>query len=83
MTYELSEHAATRMRERKIETAWPEEVITNPQRKEFDPDDPGMEHQWAAIAERDYRVLRVVCDLRQRPLKIVTVHFDRSMNGKL
>jgi len=83
MKYELSEHAATRMRERKIETAWLEEVITNPQRKEVDPDDPALEHRLAAIAEHDYRVLRVVCDLRRRPLKIVTVHFDRSMKGKL
>lgn len=75
MKYELSEHAATRMRERKIEAAWLEEVITNPQRKEVDPDDPGMEHRLVAIAERDYCVLRVVCDPRQRPLKIVTVPF--------
>jgi hypothetical protein len=37
MKYELSEHAATRMRERKIEATWLEEVITNPQRKEVDP----------------------------------------------
>jgi Domain of unknown function (DUF4258) len=53
MKYELSEHAASRMSERKIETAWLEEVITNPQRKEVDPDDPGMEHRLAAIAERE------------------------------
>jgi hypothetical protein len=83
MKYELSEHAASRMRERKIKTAWLEKVITNPQRKEVDPDDPGMEHRLPAIAERDYRVLRVVCDPRQRPLKIITIHFDRSMKGKL
>lgn len=42
-----------------------------------------MEHRLAAIAQRDYRVLRVVCDPRQNPLKIVTLHFDRSMKGKL
>jgi hypothetical protein len=29
------------------------------------------------------RVLRVVCDPRTMPLRIVTVHFDRSMKGKL
>jgi Domain of unknown function (DUF4258) len=58
--YELSEHAASRMRGRKIKTAWLEKVITNPQRKEVDPDNPGMEHRLAATAERDYRVLRVV-----------------------
>jgi len=52
MKYELSEHAATPMRERKIETAWLEEVITNPQRKEVDPDDPALEHRLAAIGTR-------------------------------
>ena len=83
MNYELSQHAITRIRERKIETAWLEQVIKNPQRIEPDPDDPAMEHRLAAIAERDYRVLRVVCDPRQTPLRIVTLHFDRSMKGKL
>lgn len=83
MKYELSKHAQTRVGQRKIEVAWLERVIANPQRTEPDPDDPGIEHRLAAIAERDYRVLRVVCDPRQDPLKIVTLHFDRSMKGKL
>ena len=81
--YELSQHALIRVRERKIETTWLEQALTQPQRIEPDEDDPGMEHRLAAIAEKDYRVLRVVCDPRARPLKIVTVHFDRSMKGKL
>ncbi len=71
------------MRERKIEITWLEQALTNPERTEPDEDDPGMEHRLAAIAERDYRVLRVVCDPRIGPLKIVTVHFDRSQKGKL
>ncbi len=71
------------MRERKIQTAWLEQAIADPQRTEPDPDDPGMEHRLAAIAQRDYRVLRIVCDPRQNPLKIVTLHFDRGMKGKL
>jgi hypothetical protein len=83
MKYVLSQHAQTRLAERKIEAAWLEQAITNPQRTEPDPDDPGLEHRLATIAERDYRVLRVVCDPRQTPLKIVTLHFDRSMKGKL
>ena len=71
------------MRLRKIETAWLEQTITNPERRERDPDDPNMEHRLAAIPECDYRVLRVVCDPRQTPLKIVTLYFDRSVKGKL
>jgi Domain of unknown function (DUF4258) len=81
--YELSEHALIRMRERKIETAWLEQTIACPQQTEPDEDDPGMEHRLAAIAEKGYRVLHVVCDPRANPLKIVTVHFDRSMKEKL
>ncbi len=83
MKYVLSQHAEARLAERKIDVAWLEQVITNPQRTEPDPDDPALEHRLASIAERGYRVLRVVCDPRQNPLKIVTVHFDRSMKGKL
>ena len=83
MRYELSEHALTRLRERKNETTWLEQAITNPESVKADPDDPGLEHRLPAIAERDYCVLRVVCDPRQSPLKIVTVHFDRSIKGKL
>ena len=83
MKYQLSQHAAIRIRERRIRTAWLEQVIACPQRTEPDPDDPDMQHRLAAIAEMEYRVLRVVCDPRQNPLKIVTLHFDRSMKGKL
>jgi len=58
-------------------------VIANPQRTEFDGDDPALEHRLAVIPEKDYRVLRVVCDPPTTPLKIVTLHFDRAMKGKL
>jgi Domain of unknown function (DUF4258) len=81
--YELSGHALIRLGERKIETAWLEQAVTRPQRTMPDEDNPALEHRLAAIAEKGYRVLRVVCDPRANPLKIVTVHFDRSMKGKL
>ena len=71
------------MAERKIESAWLEQVIANPQRTEPDQDEPVLEHRLAPIAEKDYRVLRVVCDPRATPLKVVTLHFDRAMKGKL
>lgn len=83
MKYELSHHALVRVQERKIELIWLEQAITQPKRTEPDPDDPALEHRLATIVERDYRVLRVVCDPRTTPLKIVTAHFDRSMKGKL
>ena len=83
MKYQLSKHALIRMRERKIETVWLEQTLTQPQRTEPDEDDPALEHRLAPIAEKDYRVLRVVSDPRANPLNIVTAHFDRSRKGKL
>ena len=83
MKYELSRHASTRLRERKIALAWLERAITQPERTAPDEDDPALEHRLVAISESGYRVLRVVCDPRATPLKIITVHFDRSMKGKL
>ncbi len=83
MTYELSDHARTRLAERGIKAESLEQVIANPQQTEPDEDDPALQHRLATIAEKDYRVLRVVCDPRATPLKIVTLHFDRAMKGKL
>lgn len=36
VNYELTDHARVRMQERKIEAAWLERVIANPQRTEPD-----------------------------------------------
>jgi hypothetical protein len=72
-----------RLQERKIELSWLEHAITRPDKTEPDAEEPALEHRLAVIAEQDYRVLRVVCDPRESPLRIVTVHFDRSMKGKL
>lgn len=83
MRYELTEHASLRMRERKIEATWLEQALTKPQRTEPDEEEPGLEHRLAVIAECDYRVLRVVCDPRDEQLKIVSLPFDRSLQGKL
>lgn len=83
MNYELSCHAEERLRERKIPLAWLEQALTMPDLTEPDPDDPDLEHRLAIIVECGYRVLRVVCHPEADPLKVITVHFDRSMKGRL
>ncbi len=83
MRYQLTHHALVRMRERKIEAARVEQALASPQLTEQDAEDPATEHCLAAIAGWGYRVLRVVCDPRTNPVKILTVHFDRSMKGRL
>ena len=83
MNYALSQHAQTRLTERKIPLEWLERVLSSPSLIEADPDDSELEHRLAAIEEAGYRVLRVVCKPGASPLKIITLHFDRSMKGKL
>jgi hypothetical protein len=67
--YQLSQHALIRLQERKIEIAWLEQTISQPERTEPDEIDSFIEHRLAKIAERDNRVLRVVCDSLQLVLE--------------
>ncbi len=83
MKYELSQHAAIRLSERKIRMEWVERALFAPNLVETDADDPALEHRLVVIEEADYRVMRVVCHPGASPLKVVTLPFDRSMKGKL
>ena len=60
MEYELSDHAARRILERKIEPRWIEMTLDEPDSQEQDPIDPTASHVFKHIAEMDDRVLRVV-----------------------
>ena len=55
MKYELSYYALVRLQERKIDFAWFERTITQPQKTEPDVDDPALERRLAAIAKLNYR----------------------------
>jgi len=82
--YELTKHAQSRLDERNdISLEWVERTLLNPQRVESDERDPKLIHALASIPEYDNRVLRVVYNPTENPWKIVTVHFDRRMKGKL
>ena len=83
MRYQLSQHAAMRMAERKLPLEWIERALFAPALTEPDADDPALEHRLVAIEEAGYRVLRVICHPGATPWKVVTLHFDRSMKGKL
>ncbi len=83
MDYDLSQHARERLCERGIQISWLEHALSEPDLAEEDEDDPRLEHRLAVIKECGHRVLRVVCIPSNHPLKVVTVHFDRSMKGKL
>ena len=83
MEYELSDHAARRIHERKIEPRWIEMTLSEPDRWEEDGIDPAVSHALKRIAEMDNRVLRVVYNATTVPVRIISAHFDRRMKGKL
>jgi hypothetical protein len=58
--YELSDHAAKRMLERKIEPHWIDRTLSEPDRQEQDAIDPTASHALKRIAAMDNRILRVV-----------------------
>lgn len=83
MDYELSRHAERRMRERDIRQEWLELAFQRPVLIKRDEIDPSVEHRLVAIEEVGGRVLRVVCDPKVSPIRVITVHMDRSPKGKL
>lgn len=81
--YVLSAHAATVVLEREIRAAWIEQVLSQPEHTEPDPDDPGTEHALARIADYGNRVLRVVYNPNVEPWRIVTAYFDRAQTKRM
>ena len=71
------------MQERGIAVAWLERVLSSPQRIEPDPDDAELEHRLGRINEHDSRALRVVINKSVRPVRVVTLYFDRAMRNLL
>lgn len=81
--YTLSAHAEVVMTERSIKREWLNKVLAHPELVEKDREDPEITHALGKIPEHGGRVLRVVYNGTRKPMKIVTVYFDRTMKGKL
>ena len=79
--YELSAHAAAVIGERRIEIAWIDRVLENPDRTEPGKFNPELTSALGRIAERDGRMLRVVYNGNVDPPRVVTVYFDRGLKG--
>ncbi len=71
------------MTERSIKREWMDRVLAHPELVEADRDDPEITHALGKIPEHGERVLRVVFNGTKKPMKVVTVYFDRAMRGKL
>jgi Domain of unknown function (DUF4258) len=79
----LTKHASMVLRERDISVEWVQRVLTHPQLRLPDAEDPDLFHALAPIAEREDRVLRVVYNGTIDPWRVVTAYFDRAWRGML
>jgi hypothetical protein len=82
MKLHFTQHALKRMAKRQLRQEWIEQVIASPSRIEPDEQDPDLEHRLASMPELANRVLRVIVS-KAEPKRVVTVHLDRKMKGKI
>jgi hypothetical protein len=71
-------HCETVMAERQIDRDWVEQTVNDPDWSTPDPSGPPAERRFRRIAQRDNRVLRVVCLETETEIRIITVFFDRN-----
>lgn len=83
MKYELTEHCKQRMQQRNILLEWVEKALFEAEKTESHPKDNTLECRYARIPAMGDRVLKVVYNFTTTPIRVVTVHFDRGMGGKL
>jgi hypothetical protein len=83
LNYELTQHAADVLDERRISVAWMERVFASPTLIQPSLTDPDLENRFGKIVEFGDRVLRVVVNTQVVPERVVSVYFDRRMKGRL
>jgi hypothetical protein len=74
----FSDHAMTVLRERGLDRSWVERTIRSPVRQDRDPRDTGLMRAYAAVPERDGRIMRVVYKEMDRTILVVTTFLDRG-----
>lgn len=82
MKLHYTQHVLERMAKRQLQREWIERAIASPSQIEPDEYDPSLEHRLAAVPELAGRVLRVIVS-KDEPKRVVTVHLDRNMKGKI
>ena len=83
MDYELTQHASEVILEREIKIQWIDLTLNSPEFIEKDSEDEELEHRFRRIKENGNRVLRVVLNTARKPIRLVTVYFDRTMEKRL
>ncbi len=82
MDYHLTEHARDALERRRIQVAWLERTVSEPEWTEPDKIDTNLEHRLARIQEFGGRVLRVIVNTHAEPPRVVTAYFDRRRSGR-
>lgn len=78
----FTDHALGRMAKRQLKRNWVENVVNGPLRIEADKNDPDLEHRLGIVPELAHHALRVIVS-KAEPKRVITVHLDRKMKGKL
>jgi hypothetical protein len=79
MDYVLTDHARKRIARRDIRIEWIQAALDHLARTENDATDPNLAHALRPVAERGFRVLRVVFNETVKPVAIVTAYFDDTV----
>ncbi len=74
---EFSEHAYQMLKERDIREDWVKLTLEEPENEEWQND--GTVHYTKTIEEFGSRILRVVVNPKTKPVKIITLFFDRRL----
>ncbi len=78
MTIVYTRHALEVMREREIAAEWVDRTLRDPFADEADPSDPSLRRAWAAVPERDGRLLRVVYATDASGIRVIIAFLDRG-----
>jgi hypothetical protein len=80
--YKLTAHAARQIERRKIDFAWLQTALDDPDEERSDAEDPTIRHRLKRIEEMDGRVLRVLYNQEADPIRIVSAFFDRRLRDR-
>ena len=83
MDFVLSKHAEVSAEEREIPLEWIRQTLEEPNLREADRRETGVELFYARIAACGNRVLKVVVNVQVDPWRVMSVYFDRSMKERL
>jgi hypothetical protein len=83
MDFVLSKHAEVSATEREILLEWIREALEEPELREADIREAGVELFYARIAAYGNRVLKVVVNVQVDPWRVMSVYFDHSMKERL